>query len=414
MASDSPEVYAERRRRLAATVGGGVIALLGYEDDEGQFGFTGFRQESNFFYLTGHDEPGAALLIAPRRGGEAYREVFFLPARSDAAARWSGPSLGVEGASRLGFQDVQDAGALRGELRAFLRDRRRLAGLGPHAVVGSGTPRDRAARERLQEAAGAKIARDVRGLLARMRALKSRGEIASIRQAVEVTEAAFRAAWRAAAPGATERSVVAEFVGAVFRAGSERLAFPPIAASGPNATVLHYQRNDAIMRGGQLLLVDAGAEYSRYAADIARTVPVSGRFSERQRLLYDLVARAQRAAIAAAKPGARLDGPGPRTLESIAERVLRDGAPPGVDTYMPHAIGHHVGLDVHDPSPPGGALQEGMVLAIEPGIYLAGEGLGIRVEDMVEITADGCRLMTEDLPSSADELESVLADRSGA
>ena len=394
-------------------VGGGVIALLGYEHDEGQFGFTGFRQESNFYYLTGHNEPGASLLIAPRRGGEAYREVFFLPARNGAAARWSGPSLGLEGASRLGFQDVLDTGALRGELQALLRDRRRLAGLGPHAAVGSRL-RDRAAMERLQEAAGAKIARDVRGPLARMRAVKSRGEIASIRQAVEVTEAAFRAAWKAAVPGATERSVVAEFVGAAFRAGSERLAFPPIAASGPNATVLHYQRNDSIMQDGQLLLVDAGAESSRYAADIARTVPVTGRFSERQRLLYELVVRAQRAAIAAAKPGARLDGRGARTLESIAERVLRNGAPPGVDAYMPHAIGHHVGLDVHDPAPPGGVLQEGMVLAIEPGIYVADEGLGIRVEDMVEITADGCRLMSAGLPSSADQLESVLANKSGA
>ena len=395
-------------------MGGGVIALLGYEHDEGQFGFTGFRQESNFYYLTGHNEPGASLLIAPRRGGEAYREVFFLPARSGAAARWSGPSLGLEGASRLGFQDVLDTGALRGELRALLRDRRRLAGLGPYAAVGSGRLRDRAAMERLQEAAGAKIARDVRGPLARMRAVKSHREIASIRQAVEVTEAAFRAAWKATAPGASERSVVAEFVGAAFRAGCERLAFPPIVASGPNATVLHYQHNDSIMQDGQLLLVDAGAEYSRYAADIARTVPVTGRFSERQRLLHDLVVSALRAAIAAAKPGVRLDGPGPRTLESIAERVLRNGAPPGVDTYMPHAIGHHVGLDVHDPARPGGVLQEGMVLAIEPGIYLPGEGLGIRVEDMVEITADGCRLMSEGLPASADELESVLADKPGA
>ncbi len=406
----SAEAYAERRRRLADAVGSGVIALLGYESDEGQSGFTGFRQESNFYYLTGHDEPGAALLIAPRRGDDAYREVLFLPTRSDAAAKWSGPSIGIDGAERLGFQDVRDAASLRKELRALLRDRKKLAGLRPRAAPSSAGSRSRAAMERLEETGDAKVARDVRGPLALMRAVKSPGEIALLRDAVNATETGFRTAWRAVADGATERSVAAEFVAAAFRAGCERLAFPPMAASGPNATILHYQRNGSIMQDGQLLLLDAGAEYSRYASDIARTVPVSGKFTERQRLLYELVVRAQRAAIAAAKPGARLIGSEPRTLESIAERVMREGAPRGVDTYLPHALGHHVGLDVHDPAPPSGVLKEGMVLAIEPGIYLPREAVGIRVEDMVEITPDGCRLMSAGLPSSVDELENALSD----
>ena len=403
-------MFAERRRRLAEAVGSGVIGLLGYERDEGQSGFTGFRQESNFYYLTGHDEPGAALLIAPRRGDAAYREVLLLPARSDAATQWSGPALGVESAESLGFQDVRDASSLRGELRTLLRDRRKLMGLRPRAAPGSGGTRERATIERLQAAAGARVVRDVRGPLAAMRAVKSPGEIALLRKAVEATEAAFRAAWRAMAPGATERSVVAEFVGTAFRAGCERLAFPPMAGSGANAAILHYHRNGSIMQEGQLLLIDAGAEYSRYAADMARTVPVGGKFSDRQRLLHELVVSAQRAAIAAAKPGARLFGSEPRSLQSIAERVMRAGAPRGVDGYLPHALGHHVGLDVHDPAPPRGALTEGMVLAIEPGIYLPREGVGIRIEDMVEITRDGCRLMSGRLPASADAIESALAD----
>ena len=411
---ESAEVFRRRRRRLAEAVGTGVIALLGYGRREGQAGFTGFRQESNFYYLTGHDEPGASVLIAPPRRGRAYREVLFLPASSEMAERWSGPSLSAEGADALGFDDVLDAASLSRELRLMLRDRKGLAALRPREFPATGGHLEWPTAQALEEAADARIRRDVRGPLAALRAVKSPLELDLIREASSATEAAFRASWRAVAAGATEAAVVAELVGAAFRAGCRRLAFPPIAASGPNATILHYQRNDAVMRRGHLLLIDAGAECSRYAADLARTVPVTGRFTSRQRDLYDVVLKAQRAVLEAAKPGARLSGAGPRTLESIAEGVLRKHAPKGVDAFLPHAIGHSVGLDVHDPMPPGGTLKEGMVLAIEPGIYLPGEGVGIRVEDLVEITADGCRTMTAGLPKSADEIERTLAADSGS
>lgn len=385
-----------------------MICVLGYDRSEGQSGFTGFRQESNFFYLTGHDEPGAALLIAPAAGGDGYREILFLPVQSEVSAMWSGAGRTPDAPAELDFQEVLEASSLSRELRSLLRDRRRLMGLRPRQPAALDQVRERASFDRLVQLAEHSDVRDIRGPLAAMRSVKSPAEISLLRAAARATEEAFRAAWRAVRPGTAERSVAAEFVGEAFRAGCERLAFPPMAGCGANAAILHYQRNESVMHEGQLLLLDAGGERCRYAADIARTVPVGGRFTSRQRLLYELVLKAQRAAIAAARPGATLEGGGPRSLRRVAERVMRSGAPKGVQTHLPHALGHHVGLDVHDPAPARGPLKAGMVVAIEPGIYLPREGLGIRIEDMIEITPSGSRLLSGGLPSAADEVEDAV------
>lgn len=400
--------FADRRRALADRVGRGVIALLGATESEGRSGFTGFRQESSFFYLTGHEEPGAALLIAPAHGGSPYREILFLADPADSASKWHGPPLRPEDAGHLGFAEVQSWAEFRQIARALLRDRGKLAGL-----VQTGRTDDaqlQSRHERLVEALGSQPTRDIRGALSVLRTVKSLTEIAAMQAAVEATEMAFREAWAEVADGATEREVAAGLISGAFRAGCERLAFAPIVATGSHATILHYQRNSGRLVDGQMLLIDAGGERERYAADITRSVPVSGRFSEKQRSLYEAVLKAQEGAIAAVKPGAALSGPARNSIESVAQRILRKQAPRGVDPYLPHAIGHHVGLDVHDPAPPSRALKPGMVLAIEPGLYLPEEGVGIRIEDMVEVTADGCRVMSTGLPRSADLIERALAD----
>lgn len=382
-----------------------MIALLGHDESGGRSGFTGFRQESSFYYLTGHDEPGAALLIAPARGKDSYHEVLFLPSRDSSATRWSGPLVSPEDAGGLGFGEVLDRSKFGEVLRRLLRDRRWLYGLVPTdpGETGSGSA------DRLREIARTRDIRDIRADLARMRSIKSRSEIGLLQNSVDVTVAAFRAAWAAIGVGVTERAVVAEFVGSAFRAGCRRLAFPPMAGAGANAAILHYQRNSSVMQAGHLLLMDAGVECARYAADVARTVPVGAKFGGDQRRLYELVLGALGAGIAAARPGVTLGGPGPGSLLSVVERFLREQAPSGVQTRLPHAVGHHVGLDVHDPAPVRGALREGMVIAIEPGIYLPDRELGIRVEEMVEITSDGCRVMSAGLPASIAGIERALA-----
>ena len=399
--------YAKRRRALAEAIGRGVIALLGSTESEGRSGFTGFRQESNFFYLTGHQEPGAALLIAPARGGLPYREILFLADPAGGSREWSGPSLQPEDAGHLGFAEILTEPNFRRTVRAFLRDRDRLAGLAGALPADDAQARSR--HERLVEATGREPTRDIRVPLAALRSVKSPAEVALIQAAIEATQVGFRDAWARVADGATERDVAAGLIGGAFRAGCERLAFAPIVAAGAHATIVHYQRNSGRLEDGQMLLIDAGGERARYAADITRSVPVSGQFSEKQRLLYEAVLEAHEQALNAVKPGTALSGPLRNSIESVAQRVLRKRAPRGVDPYLPHAIGHHVGLDVHDPAPPGRTLQPGMVLAIEPGLYLPEEGVGIRIEDMVEVTGDGCRVMSTGLPRSADALEAALA-----
>ncbi|MDE0620920.1 MAG: Xaa-Pro peptidase family protein [Bryobacterales bacterium] len=399
--------YAERRRALAEAIGRGVIALLGSTESEGRSGFTGFRQQSSFFYLTGHQEPGAALLIAPAHGGRPYREILFLADSASRSRKWSGPSLQPENAGHLGFAEVLTESRFRPTLSTLLRDRGRLAGLAEARPADDALARSR--HERLVEAAGSEPTRDIRVPLAALRSVKSPAEIALIQASIEATEVGFRDAWAKVADGATERDVAAGLIGGAFRAGCERLAFAPIVAAGAHATILHYQRNSGRLQNGQMLLIDAGGERARYAADITRSIPVSGQFSEKQRQLYEAVLEAHEQALNAVKPGAVLSGPARSSIESIAQRVLRRRAPRGADPYLPHAIGHHVGLDVHDPTPPGRAFEPGMVLAIEPGLYLPEEGIGIRIEDMVEVTVDGCRVMSTGLPRSADALEAALA-----
>ncbi len=228
--------------------------------------------------------------------------------------------------------------------------------------------------DRLSEEAGSAEVSDARGRIADLRSVKSEGELALLRKAADATVVAHRAAWAAVRSGALESDVQAELVAAAFRAGCQRLAFQPIVASGRNAMILHYRKKNGILQRGDLLLVDAGGEYCRYAADIARTVPVRGRFSDRQIGLYNAVLGAQRAAIAAARPGVILNGSTPGSLQSVAEEHLRRHAPLGSSAALPHALGHHVGLDVHDATPRRPSLRPGMVVAVEPGGLFAPRG----------------------------------------
>ncbi len=400
--------YSRRRKALAEAVGDGLIVVLGYGEYEGQSGYSSFRQESHFYYLTGHNEPGAALAIAPERGRQAYREILFVPEDDAHASKWLGPRLGVDDAGELGVDEVLFRSAMEPQVRMLLKDRKRLYGLLPD---GPGRNRNAAERllARLQEMCRRKDVRDIRGHLARRRAIKSAGEIATIQKAVDASITAHLAAWKTIRPGIAEHRVAGAMVGAAMTAGCERMAYPPIVGSGFNSTILHYDRNNAELAAGAVVLMDVGGEYSRYAADITRTVPVSGAFSDRQRKIYDLVLGAQRRAVAAVKPGAQLYARGPSGLTGIVERYFERHGEPGIGSRFTHGLGHQVGLDVHDPRPPTDELQRGMVLTIEPGLYLPDEGFGIRIEDMVVVTDDGCRVMTGRLPKEADAIEAAMA-----
>ena len=237
--------------------------------------------------------------------------------------------------------------------------------------------------------------------------LKSPGELALLRRAIAITCDAHRRAMRELRSGAYEYQVAALIEYEFRNRGASGWAFPSIVGSGPNSCILHYDRYDRRMADGDLLVMDIGAEYGYYAADVTRTVPVSGRFSERQRRIYQIVYQAQEAAFKIIRPGLPFRDVNRRAQEAVADGLIGLGLireKSEVGKYLPHGTSHGLGLDVHDEiATP--VLRPGMVITVEPGIYLPEEALGVRIEDDVLVTEDGCEVLSGSLPRSADEVE---------
>jgi len=397
----SLDEYRARRAALRASLTEGSLILVGHTEKDGG-SRDGFFQEPNFYYLTGWREPDAILVLFP--AGHEPGEMLLLPKRSGRRDLWTGRKAasddpGIRAAT--GFERVEAAESFESLLPKVLEAAPRLYTL---------LERPEAAKLRalapLRELAGAAP------LIARQRMRKSAAELALIERSIEATIAAHRAAWKRLAPGATERQVGAALVAAWMDRGCQRSAYPPIVGAGPNAATLHYFENSRRMDAGELVLIDAGAECDGYAADLTRTVPVSGSFTPRQRELYEIVLGAHKAALAAVKPGATLARTGGNSIYLAALNYLdshgKDRAGNSLGKYFPHGIGHHVGLDVHDAHDPATPLEAGMVITIEPGLYIPEEGIGIRIEDMVLVTETGARVLSEGLPREAEALERAL------
>jgi Xaa-Pro aminopeptidase len=247
-------------------------------------------------------------------------------------------------------------------------------------------------------------------LLAEMRLVKDDDELRRLREAIAITSDAQLEAWRLLEPGLYEYEVEAA-IEYVFRArGAERVGFPSIVGSGPNSTVLHYDRSRRRTEAGDLLVLDVGAEYGYYTADLTRTVPVSGRFTPRQRALYELVLGAQQAALDRVAPGTTM---GELTGVARAYMDRHSGELCGgrsCSRYFVHGLSHWLGMDVHDVGEYGTTLAPGMVFTVEPGVYLPDEGLGIRIEDDILVTENGYRLLSADLPRDPDEIEAIMSE----
>jgi Xaa-Pro aminopeptidase len=394
--------YKQRRAALKSAVGDSVIILFGRTERDGGEVRTGFFQEPNFYYLTGWAEPGAILVLTPKS------EVLLLPRRDSVQEQWTGPKLApgdANASAATGFETVMSASEFEANLPRWIQE-----GAHIHSLFDS--PHVDALRKMLP-------LRDLRNVgmsIARLRMKKSAAEIAMIQHATDVAMEAHRAAWRRIQPGLSEFQVAATMSSVYFDSGCERHAYSPIVGSGGNAAILHYSKNSRRMDAGELLLMDVGPECSMYASDITRTAPVSGKFSSRQRELYDIVLGAQKAAIAAIKPGAML---GSRFNKTGIQKLVMEyfdkhgkdkhGQPLG--KYFTHGLGHHVGLDVHDAFDPAMPLEAGNVITIEPGLYIPEEGIGIRIEDMVLVTESGAKVLSEKLPVSAAEIERAFSSR---
>jgi len=417
--------YRTRREALAKKTSAGVTVI--FADTEAEAAVYGFRQNNNFYYLTGWAEPGAAVLVAPARDakdgqpGHPYTEILFLPARDLVEERWTGVKLGPdssEAAAATGFDHVESLAKLDEELpRLIMKDDRiylELTGSESTSPVSPGLlewlKRTRAIPGRVQTA-------DARPLLASLRTVKDAGELALMKKAAEASMAGHRAAMRAMKPGMTEREIAAVLQYEWEKRGCERPSYSSIVGSGFNGTVLHYSDDSGPINAGDLVVIDAAGEYSMYADDITRTLPATGKFTARQREIYDIVLGAQQAAMAAFQSGKSTLG---RTSENSLYKVANEyikthgkdlhGEP--LDKYFIHGLGHYVGLYVHDDNDYTVPLGPGMVFTIEPGIYIPEERFGVRIEDMFYVANDGKLVdMTAGLPRTADEVERAMTGK---
>ena len=423
-------VFQARREALRQKLPDGLTVLFGYSDDSGPDSLLPFRQENNFYYLTGINSPGAVLLLAPpvedrrsRARDESLRlprEILFLPAHNPEHEHWTGPKPNPADpaiAAETGFASVKDVKELENELRRYARGFANAYTLLPEAhseETESWFARDNA--ERLKTILPRVKLRDPREALGSLRQIKSEGERSFIRQATECSLDAHLAAMRDTKPGLFEYQIAALMQYTFAGAGCTRPAYGLIVGSGLRSTILHYNQNTERMEAGGLVVLDVGGEFAHYAADITRTLPVSGRFTPRQREIYEVVLGAQKAAIAAVKPGMSLGRRGPNSLFQIAFDYInthgQDSHGQPLGKYFTHGLGHHVGLYVHDLFEPGAPLQPGMVITIEPGIYLPEEAIGVRIEDMVLVTETGYELLSKRLPREADEIEALLGSAS--
>jgi Xaa-Pro aminopeptidase len=418
--------YRARRRALAGRATGGLVLLFAPNEAEGPNDVYGYRPDNNFFYLSGWAEPGATLLVAEtgESGNSAaprYTEILFLPDRDISQEKWTGPKLGPdnpEAGKITGFDRVEPLGSLRAELVRLLS--REQSGIYTDLPAYEQTSNSEAPLDWLRRANTFPpyvSFRDVRPLLASLRTYKDAGEIELIRKATNASIAAHWAAMRAVKPGVSEREISALVQYEWGKRGCERPAYAPIVGSGFNSTVLHYSDDSATMQAGDVAVMDVAGEYSMYASDITRTVPVSGHFTPRQREIYDIVLGAQQAAIAAFQSGkSTLTRSGPNSLYKPAYEYINShgkdlhGQPLG--PYFIHGLSHYVGLNVHDDGDYEIPLGPGMVFTIEPGIYIAEEKLGVRIEDIFYVDASGKLInLTESLAHTADDLERAMTAR---
>jgi Xaa-Pro aminopeptidase len=414
-------VFHERRLRLARETGGdGVIVLFGYREADAAASVTRFHQNENFYYLTGWNEPEAMLLVVPTASKpgapfELEKEILFIPAHNFRAEKWTGPKLGpddAEARAGTGFASVKAISLFQSELLEALKTFPKIyTELTPQPESGEDYFQAEVV-SRLRKMAPLANFADVRAYVERQRAVKSPGEIALMRKAVDASIEGHLAAMKTVHPGVWEYETAARMEFEFERRGCEWPSYPPIVGSGFFSTVLHYDADDHQMQDGDVVVMDVAGSYGGYASDITRTLPVNGHFTPRQREIYEIVLGAQNAAIAAAKPGMYM-GRGKGSLHDIAYTYInthgKDLHGNMLGQYFIHGLGHSVGLNVHDPMNYNQPLEPDMVVTIEPGIYIPEEKIGVRIEDDILITKDGNELLTRRLPRGAEEIEKLMA-----
>ncbi len=418
--------HSGRRAALRKVLGEGVVVVRGLPDTRD---YAKFSQDKTFWYLTGVESPGASLLMDCKSG----REILLLPDPSKYGEAWEGEIWDAGDAwvkPLTGFAEVaptRDFEKLAGELlkatpKAWVSMH---PNLGLSGCYDRATPydqriakdpfdgrknREQALKDTLATKFGVEV-KDMREQLNELRRVKTPEEIAACERASRSGAVAMVEAMRSTRPGLGEWEIDSLMTWIHRTEGASGASYQPICGSGPNSLVLHYSASNRRMLDGDILLVDYGPEVDHYICDITRTWPVNGKFSQRQAELYDAVYAAQQAGIAAAKPGVKM-----RDVNAACDKVLKDR---GLGGFIRHGTCHYVGMEVHDVGAQDKPLEPGVVITIEPGVYEEETSIGIRIEDVVLITTDGCRVLTAGAPRARAEIEALIAsegvlDRIGA
>lgn len=423
----NPALFVSNRKQLAKALKPASLALFNSNDSmpTNADGHLPFRQNNDLFYLTGVDQENSILVICPEFPDKKYREVLFVQETNEQITTWEGHKLTKEEARKLTgietimwssefsklFRHMMTMGGVenvylntnehyRAEIKVETRDARFIEWCQKHY------PLHRYER--------------VAPIISRLRSIKSKIEIDLMQVACDITEAAYRRVLQFVKPGVKEYEIEAEYAHEFLRNGSRGFAYTPIIASGVNSCVLHYIENDKVCKDGDILLLDVGAEYANYNADLTRSIPVNGKYTKRQKDVYNAVLRVQKAAIKMLRPGAlyfefhkeiqQLIEKELVDLKLISKTDIKNQHPerPAFQKYFMHGTSHMLGLDVHDVGNMHAKIQVGQVWTVEPGIYIKEEGLGIRIENNIVIGKDKNFDLMKNIPIEVEEIEELM------
>ena len=407
--------FAEHREKLYQSITENtlVIAYAGIPIHTNEDDYFGFVVNSQFFYLTGLERENTAFLAY--KTAEKTREILFIEEPDPQSERWTGKMPTMEEARAVsGIEDVRYTDSLEGAISSFAgRFRVEQVYFDLYRCRMNDLPDyNHVMAERFRQAYPHVILKDLHTACVPLREQKDAQEIESIRKALDITRQGLEYVMKNLKPGMKEYQVQADFEYTCRRLGAKRQAFPTIAGSGINGCMMHYDTNHCEVQDGSLILLDLGAKYENYCSDITRTYPANGKFSPRQREIYELVLKANEAVTAAARPGITL-----KDLNDVACQVLAEGLialgmirdASEVRKYYMHSVSHPIGIDVHDISLAGDVLAPGWVISNEPGLYIDEEAIGIRIEDDLLITENGCEVLSKNIMKDPDEIEAFMA-----
>ena len=407
--------FAEHREKLYQAIAENalVIAYAGIPIHTNEDDYFDFVVNSQYFYLTGLERENTAFLAY--KTAEKTQEILFIEQPDPLSERWTGKMPTKEEVQEIsGIQDVRYTGSLEAAISSFMgRFRVEQVYFDLYRCQMNDLPDyNLVMAERFKQTYPQVILKDLHTACVSLREQKDAEEVASIRKALDITRQGLEFVMKNLKPGMMEYQVQADFEYTCARLGAKRQAFPTIAGSGINGCMMHYGTNHCQVQDGSLILLDLGAKYENYCSDITRTYPANGKFSPRQREIYELVLKANKAVAAAAKPGVTT-----KDLNNVACQVLGEGLVAmgmiqdvsEVSKYYMHGVSHSIGIDVHDISLAGDVLQPGWVISDEPGLYIDEEAIGIRIEDDLLITEDGCEVLSKDIIKDPDAIEAFMA-----